>query len=236
MIRNAKTNRLAWFSLFVLALAALPLHAESRLYDVEVVIFTNGSGGSTDEIMNQSGTASVPATGSLPAGEFTELSSDAYQLNNIRGGLAAASGYRVLYHRAWRQPAHERSNAVGYPVHTPAGSSRDVVEGTVTLIKERYLHLDVDLWLMAPGGTAPGMYSDGPVSRPAFHLSEKRRVKSGDLHYFDHPRFGMIARVTPYASPDEQAAPGPVEEAAPDDAAGNGQEEEPVPADDQLTR
>jgi len=236
MNRNAMINRLAWFSLLVLTLVVPPLHAESRLYDVEVIIFSRGGSGTDDETPGQSGIDAVRATGTFPAGEFTELSSGAYQLNNISGGLAAASGYHVLFHRAWRQPAYERSNAVDYPVHTSAGSGRNSVEGTIALVKERYLHLYVDLLLKTAGSTAPGLYSDGSGSRPAFRLTEKRRIRSGELHYFDHPRFGMIARVTPYAAPDEPATSGPVEEAAPDDAAGNSQEEEPVTADDQLTR
>jgi hypothetical protein len=33
-----------------------------------------------------------------------------------------------------------------------------------------------------------------------YRLDETRRMRSGELHYFDNPRFGVIARVTPYGS------------------------------------
>ncbi|HUT42362.1 MAG TPA: CsiV family protein [Gammaproteobacteria bacterium] len=237
MIRNHKQHRFAWLILPVLALlAAHAVHAEPRLYDVEVIVFTNDSSGSDDEVMNQPGSDAVNARGSFPGNEFTELTSGSYRLNNIRGGLAASRGYRVLFHRAWRQPAYDRARAVDYPLHSLADNGRDSVEGTITLIKERYLHLDVNLLLMTAGGGTPALYADGPGSRPAFRLAEKRRIKSSETHYFDHPRFGMIARVTPYVSPDEPATPEPAGEGMPDDTAGSGQEDEPVSAQDQLTR
>ncbi|MGB5541298.1 MAG: CsiV family protein [Gammaproteobacteria bacterium] len=237
MNRNHKQHRFAWLFLPVLALlTAHAVHAETPLYDVEVVIFANDSSGSDDEVLNQPGSGAVNARGSFTASGYTELSSGAYRLDNIRGGLAASRGYRVLFHRAWRQPAYDRARAVDYPVHALADNGRNSVEGTITLIKERYLHLDVNLLLMTAGGTTPALHADGPGSRPAFRLTEKRRIKSNELHYFDHPRFGMIARVTPYDSPEEPATPEPEVEGMPDDTAGSAQEDEPVPAQDQLTR
>ena len=35
------------------------------------------------------------------------------------------------------------------------------------------------------------------VVQPVYYLSEKRRVKFGEVHYFDHPRFGAIVGVWP---------------------------------------
>ena len=79
---------------------------------------------------------------------------------------------------------------------------------------------------------------DDASGSPVYELSERRRIKkSGTVHYFDHPRFGMIATVTPYQSPqmqqqlqeeEEMEAAAAEEESAADD--------EPLPDDDQLTR
>jgi len=33
-------------------------------------------------------------------------------------------------------------------------------------------------------------------------ITEQRRVKLKELHYFDHPLFGVIVRVVPYRIPD----------------------------------
>ena len=63
-------------------------------------------------------------------------------------------------------------------------------------------------------------------------LDEKRRVRSGELHYFDHPMFGVIAQVNPYAAPaTDSPVDAPVSPAAvPDtDASGEAAVETPVP-------
>jgi len=241
MTRNRMRNRLVCLTLLAVLLAVPALRAAPRLYDVEVIIFSNTSAESGGEPVNRPDEHIPWERGRASSNEFTALSSDAYRLNNIQGALARSRGYHVLYHRAWRQPAEDRAHAVGYPVHTPAYGGGDSVEGAITLLKERYLHLDVDLVLRESAVTAPGSYVDGPVSTPVFRLSEKRRIRSGELHYFDHPRFGVIASVTPYEIPEAQPNPAAGEQGTPAEP-GEGQEAEPepapkpAPADDQLTR
>ncbi len=234
MIRKYRKCSTAWPILAGLALLATQaVCAAPQMYDVEVIIFSAPSSGSEPERLDQPDADAAPARGgAAPANAFTELPSGAYGLNNIRGGLSA-SGYRVLFHRAWRQMANDRANAVDYPVHVLADNGRDSVDGRITLVKERYLHLDIDLLLKTARGNPSALYADGS----GFRLSETRRIRSNELHYFDHPRFGMIARVTPYESAEQQTSPEPVGETGPEaPAPGDSLEEEPVTADDQLTR
>jgi len=40
---------------------------------------------------------------------------------------------------------------------------------------------------------------------PDIRLKQQRRMRSKEIHYFDHPRFGVVALITPYKSP--QATP-----------------------------
>ena len=71
------------------------------------------------------------------------------------------------------------------------------------------------------------------AAAPVYSLREKRRIKSNENHYFDHPHFGMIARVTPYYSPEESL---PLEQATQPEVI---EKEMPLtapPVDDQLTR
>lgn len=212
----------------LLLLAWFPAQADPRLYDVEVIVFAR-QGNDDGETMVRPAAGSGQASGRFASDQFTELSADHYTLNRVRGGLAAASGYSVLFHRVWRQLAYNRSNAVDYPVHSIASNGRDSVEGSVTLIQERYLHLDIDLLLMQAGSGV--VYSDAPGSRPAYRLREQRRIRSSEIHYFDHPRFGVIARVTPVTG---TGAAVETSEPAPADANSDTapvSEEEPVPAD-----
>lgn len=61
------------------------------------------------------------------------------------------------------------------------------LDGTVTLLLSRYLHLDAQLaW------TEAGPYGD----LGSYHLKESRRMRSGELHHLDSPRFGLLVRVT----------------------------------------
>jgi hypothetical protein len=221
---------------FVLLLAGLPwcgrATAEApRLYDVELIVFTQ-HGSDDGERMVQPAAGSVRASGAFPDNQFTELSAASYTLNRVRDGLTAARGYTVLFHRAWRQLAYDRNHAVDYPVHSIATGGRNSVDGTVTLVRERYLHLDVDLLLMQAGGNAPVQYSDGAGSTPVYRLSEQRRIKSNEVHYFDHPHLGVIARVTPVQAPDQPAESDAVAPA--DDAPVPASEDEPVPNDAPL--
>ena len=207
--------------------------AQPGSYDVEVVIFTVRRPGDDGE---QWPTLSPGETG--PAGlyygdQISELPVDAYRLNGISNGLRQSSAYAVVFHKAWRQPAYDNANAVGYPVHTVAGDGRNNIEGSVRLTRERFLHLDADL-LMVPESSRNAVVDvNAPYTSPAFELREKRRIKSNVIHYFDHPHFGMIATVTPYVSPEEaqqliEEENQEAEEVAPVAA--------PLPEDDQLTR
>lgn len=170
--------------------------AEPSAYDVEIIIFSHKASGDHGEQW------SVPvkdnaSPGFFPDNEFTELDGSVYQLNDLSYGLRHSRGYAVLFHKAWRQVAYDRNRAAPYPVHSSTSDGRYNIEGAVKLVRERYLHLDVDLLM-----SAPGSYETQPASAPAFQLREKRRIKSNVVHYFDHPRFGMIANVTPYISPE----------------------------------
>lgn len=71
------------------------------------------------------------------------------------------------------------------------------LDGTVQLYQRRFLHLALDLrWTQMDDGSAAR--SGGLLPETAlrsFRLTETRRMRRGQLHYFDHPRFGVLARV-----------------------------------------
>jgi hypothetical protein len=198
------------------------------VYDVEIIIFRHNIMSDAGERWTTPAISDLRPTRVFSQDEFTEL--DRNQLDGIRGGLRNSSGYSVLFHRAWRQIGYDAAHAIAYPIHSLAENGRDSIEGSVTLVRERYLHLDVDLLLLRADGTAPAAYAEGTDSRPAFRLREKRRMRSREVHYFDHPRFGMIAVVTPYDAPEDEPEPEAGEPDADIPVSG------PIPDDDQLTR
>jgi len=222
----------AFAGLLLLLAVSLPALAAPAIYDVEVIIFSNSTSGDHGERWGRPG-GMTAAGGAFREGEFTELARSLYRLDGVSNALRQSRGYAVLFHRAWRQVATGGESAAAYPVHTMVTGNSPGVEGSVRLVLERYLHLDADLQLVAGRAAGASAYSDAPGSVPVYELREQRRIRSGELHYFDHPHFGMIALVTPYAAPEEvEAAPEPEPEAPQVPAAGD----VPLPADDQLTR
>lgn len=219
--------------LLVLCAGPAPVEAASQLYDVEIIIFTHNTRTDQGEAWQQPDAATARTAGEFRQNRFTELSSSSYRLKPVRYSLQQGGEYTVLYHRAWRQLAYSPSRAVDYRVNALADDNRNSVEGSIRLVRGRYLHLDMDLLLKEVATQPPGHYTDGPVTMPAYRLTEKRRIKRSDLHYFDHPRFGVLALVTAYRTPAqtvdentaEQTGPGepPAADTAPqavDDAAG----------------
>ena len=221
------------------ALASSPtVFAEVPVYDIEVVIFSNQNSGDGGEHWPRSVHDDFGAQGFVTKGQISELPESVHQLGGISSSLRQSRGYSVLFHAAWRQPAYDRRNAISYPIDANVRNGSKQLVGQIKLVRERYLHLDVDL-LLATAGAMKAMSSTGEASgSPVYELREKRRIKkSGKEHYFDHPRFGMIAIVTPYQAPQmeqqlqeeaEMEAAATIEEGAAD--------EEPLPEDDQLTR
>ena len=73
-----------------------------------------------------------------------------------------------------------------------------MVRGTVKVSLARYLQVDVDLLYRRPrGGEAAA-----PDHVPArFRLISRRRMRSEELHYIEHPLFGMLVSITPFRTP-----------------------------------
>ena len=166
--------------------------AAAAQYDVEVIVFRNLAARDDGEQWPSEATITGGFDRSPLQQGLENLPDSQFALNGIAGALQRSGAYQVLAHRLWRQGAYDRHSAVPYLLHTTQDSARYGLDGSLTLIRERYLHLAVDLALTSAGSV--------------YLLDETRRMRSGELHYFDNPRFGVIARVTPYG-PDE-AEPG----------------------------
>lgn len=65
------------------------------------------------------------------------------------------------------------------------------MRGTLLLHVSRYLHVEPDLWL-----------TDQDARNRLYHvqINQSRRMRSEELHYLDHPRFGLLIQVNPWQS------------------------------------
>ncbi len=156
---------------------------------------------------------------------YLRLSADQLALGKARQKIDASRNYRLLLHLAWRQqgldkgvskPVHVRSSTYPLPPPSLRRLSGDPlqqldgvpsVEGTVRMYRTRYLHFEADLRYFRPSteSQASGDFLDEEVYLAEktivpthFRLTESRRMRSRELHYLDHPLFGVLVQITPY--------------------------------------
>ncbi len=107
-----------------------------------------------------------------------------------------ASGATIIKHFKWRQALLPHTN-------TPErvffqALDRFPTEGYFGVSKGQFIHFTVHLWLHI-------RQQEGEHQFPVIELKEQRRMKPKDVHYFDHPKFGLIAEVLKVSlSPDLQ--------------------------------
>jgi hypothetical protein len=145
--------------------------------------------------------------------ELVRLTQSEFTMNEIMERLRRLDVYEPVMHFGWTQttwPQGEtRDIDLGSMGRLPSG-----LGGTLKLYLSRYLHLVVDLQLDAPesANVVPGRddprsgYGDyrtlnamGEIDEPGpvrYRINENRIFRSGELRYFDHPKFGVLARVT----------------------------------------
>jgi len=175
--------------------------AETQQYDIELLVFqhlVNSDGGEVwhdaqtdwfDDDESGSLDTAVASVNWLGAGD--------YRLAPQLASLRSSSQYRPLAHLAWRQTVLDRQSAQAVRLPVTGSNVTVYVDGLVTVAVERYLHLTLNLALH----TATTLPSDAALleqTEAPIKLREQRRMRSSEIHYFDNPRFGVLAVITPY--------------------------------------
>lgn len=139
---------------------------------------------------------------------------DDFSLQRTLEQLQRLDVYEPILHTGWTQTTLPLEASI--PLELPYfGQPPAGLAGSFTLYLGRYLHLVVDLTLDAPGEMQPQSeefgesilnfddarldYDNEAVPRDGtvrYRIQEDRIVKNGDIRYFDHPKFGVIAKVT----------------------------------------
>lgn len=154
----------------------------------------------------------------LPDIELVLLGPDEFRMGEILDRLERLDVYEPLMHFGWTQATWPEEQTEPLSLHRfarpPAG-----LDGELTLYLGRFLHLVVDLQLEAPqsasGGSPlpPGIgdydamrdFEVPGATRPVYYrIQEDRILRSGELRYYDHPKFGVLARVTRVEEEEEE--------------------------------
>ena len=153
--------------------------------------------------------------------DFVPLAADKLQLGNVVKRLTTLDAYEPLIHQAWLQAAKPADTTQPLQINSNANGDY-VIEGTIRFYKERYTHLEIDLDMRETQPADKGSQSGGSQSAsdswpvfsdvfppseaesvplrsadgPTFKLQGSRRIRGSNAQYFDHPQFGVIARIS----------------------------------------
>ncbi len=216
-------NRLAKFLnasliavLFLFSSAFSSAHAEEEIpnYTIEVIIFETFALKSwTEEYWPEefespdydnalilqdllSGATNSGAMNIKP--QANELTSEADK-------LSPRKGYRILYHQTWSQNTTDDKNMPKLAIdNSNMDGAGSMVSGTIKLYKSRYAHVDFDLDFerKIPDRVKEDFMSNQKLTEEDilpetwhFHLKESRKIRPNQLHYIDHPLFGILVQM-----------------------------------------
>lgn len=116
-------------------------------------------------------------------------------LTNEYSRLRRSRDFRPLLLSGWTQNALASGENGWVPVR---GTAEDgtVIDGKARLNVNRYLHLRLEFDAVIP-------------DKGEFRLAQSRRIRSGELHYFDHPELGVLVKVIPEPQPEPDSAMSP---------------------------
>lgn len=178
--------------------------AELQSYDVELILIRHLSANHTEESWGLESSVgekvAIPEEDASPfetppvaqtntaVQSFPALPSSKLKLTALVDSLRRSRNYQPIAHIGWTQPGYVRNAAPFMPINNFVPGSSGI-SGQVALSRGRYLHLTLDLSYDAPATATE------PAQR--YVLRQSRRMRSNERHYIDHPRFGVIALITP---------------------------------------
>ena len=150
--------------------------------------------------------------GQLAFKDFSSFS----DLREIKEKIKRSARMRVLAHKSWIQPIGSDQTSIMIQGGAKQGEKYEI-EGFMTLYRKRFLHVMTDLWFTksATNYIEERDFSNAPLRESAngnlfteasnsssfntFMMKQQRRVRAAELHYLDHPFFGLILKITRFS-------------------------------------
>ena len=140
-----------------------------------------------------------------------------FAMEEIVQTLKRSKNYRVIDQNSWFQEIKDQSQAPAVLIKTKIDDG-DIVVGEIKAYKKRFLHLDANLYF-AEESTDPFSFEKIVILKEQFkkgefvineinlfeneeleflyQINHSRKVRSKELHYIDHPKFGFIFQISP---------------------------------------
>lgn len=159
--------------------------------------------------------------------EMVLLMQDELTMTDTLDRLDDLDAYEPLLHIGWTQTALPEEETPSLDLRE-FGQPPEGLTGDFTLYLSRYLHLVVNLELHAPETEEAVLHfgeermqddrneSDGfeyfgrvlepePMYEPLrFKINENRLFKNGEIRYYDHPKFGVVAKILRFEVEEEE--------------------------------
>lgn len=170
--------------LALVVLTALPIAGHgATVYTIEMIVFADLDGDARYAENWKVDPGRPDTSRALPVSSggagVQPIGPSAYRLSGAWQALKRSGSFRPLRHVAWRQPGVSEKRApeilIGQEGATP-------IFGTVRISRSRFLHVNLDLIFENEDGR--------------YRLTTRRRMKSNELNYIDHPMFGVLVIAT----------------------------------------
>ncbi len=171
-------EKMTFTGLLLLCLFSAAVSADDKAFKIELVIFAQDKPSS--EIFDQERSEIEWPRRLADLGNYPQVAPEHMSLSGIAAKFERSAGYRALLHAAWTQAVPADSIGTAVQLQNSSGS----VNGFLRLQRGHYLYMLADL-------------EYNPTGSVYYRLNEKRRFKLNELHYLDHPKFGVIVRVSP---------------------------------------
>lgn len=137
-------------------------------------------------------------------------------------GLASEQAIRVYFKHIIEntdnsEQSTDKQHEAANSQITPATPLQPYIEGSIKVMLARYLHVDTDIMYFAlrelgknttstetdPAITLINEYRNDEEAFTLYQMKQlRRRMRSSELHYLDHPVIGMLLKITPYEKPE----------------------------------
>ena len=138
--------------------------------------------------------------------EFINLPADLLILKNEARMLENNADYKVLVHQSWRQILKGNKAITWIDIKGGyAWGGHQQLEGSLGFSKGRFLHVHSELHLnQFPNiqSAKQTLFSAGqslvPIVETRYSLIQRRKMRSKELHYIDHPKLVLLVKIIPF--------------------------------------
>ena len=188
--------------LYLIAILFWPamVWAEVRPYALEVLVFARANPvHSIDEVFPSEAPEAPDSMDLMFATEsrfqnMVPLPQSSRVLSNAARRIETELGGEVLFHERWIHPLTEGQARQTWFRMTGLSAQGFALEGYLRWSIERFIELDADVRVSRSGLRID---REGQPVDTVYVLREFRKMSSKDVHYLDHPAFGILIAAEP---------------------------------------